>query len=61
MNLMTFLFAPDPDDLRHDAGEVGVHQLAPECLCGALGDEIEYANTKPAHESPLRWTVRSNG
>ena len=51
-DLVPFGFAPHPDDLGHDAGEIRVHD---SCVQGAgrpFGDEIDDADAKLTQRSP---------
>jgi hypothetical protein len=52
MDFVSLFFTPDRDDLRHDAGEVGIHQLPPQGLGGAFRDKIQYANAQLSHAVP---------
>jgi hypothetical protein len=57
MDVVALLLAPDPDDLRHDARQVGVHDSAIQGGIGTFGDEIENADAKSAHEN--LWAVQA--
>ena len=48
-DMMTLFFAPHPDDLRHNAGKVGIHNAGEQCPGRSFGDEVYYSNTKSAN------------
>jgi hypothetical protein len=71
-DVMPFLLAPHAEDLGHDARQIGVHHSPVQGRIGTLGDEIENANSQPAHAGPsdggtagfpgrLTWTARKSG
>ena len=47
------LLAPHGDHLRHDAREVGLHEPPPEGAGGALGHQIEDADSETLHRAGL--------
>jgi len=50
-DLVPFGFAPRPDDLRHDAGEIRVHDARVQGASRPLGDQIDDADTQLTHGS----------
>ena len=46
---MAHLAAPDPDDLGHDTGQVGVHYAPVERRIWTLGDEVEHTDAEFPH------------
>jgi hypothetical protein len=46
---MAFLFTPGGHYLRHDAGEVCMHDSRPECIGGAFAYKIDNANPELFH------------
>ena len=50
-HVVTLFFAPDPDDLWHDARQVGIHDASIQRTGGALGDEVDDTDTEFAQES----------
>src|ERR1700722_17967340 len=42
--IMAFLFTPGGDHLRHDAGQICVHDLAPERVGRPLTNEVDHAD-----------------
>src|SRR5690606_17249891 len=55
LDLVPGPFAPRREHLRHDAGEVRVHEPPVQRRPGALGDEVEDADAKPSHGRPPGW------
>jgi len=45
-DLVPFLLAPDRDHLRHDAGQVGMHDPRVQGARGSFGDQIDYRNSE---------------
>ena len=58
-DLVSFLFAPHRDDLRHNGGEIGVHDSRKHRSSGAFGDEVDDPNTKLSHDLPSSITEAS--
>jgi hypothetical protein len=43
---MSGLFAPHGDDLRHDAGEIGIHDAREQGSRRAFADEVDNSNAQ---------------
>jgi hypothetical protein len=48
-HIVTLLLAPHADHLRHDAGQIGIHEAPVQRRVGALCDQVQNAYTEPAH------------
>src|SRR5258708_38705798 len=51
--IMSFFLAPYPEDLRHDAGKVGVHHACEQRPRGSLCDKVYDADPKFTNTSLL--------
>ena len=59
LDVMPFLLAPDGEDLRHDAGEIRVHEPAVQRAGLASGDEVNDPDAESAQGTfPSLWTRR---
>src|SRR3981189_1330945 len=43
-HFVTFAFAPSGHYLRHNAGEIGVHDLSPKRIGWSLADQVYYTD-----------------
>jgi len=48
---MSFLFAPHGYDLRHDAGEIGIHQARKQRSTRTFGHKVDNSNAQLSQNS----------
>ncbi len=59
-DLVPARFAPDPDDLRHDAREIRVHHAGVQRVGGSLRDEIDDSHPELLHAGKGYQVVTEN-